>query len=158
MYTTLKFVHVLAGIVWLGSGFSLLVLISRMVRTRDYAGATALAAHSETFGRTIFGPAAMVTLVAGVAMVVVGQLSFADLWIVIGLVGVAMSFVLGAVLAERAARELRAALPSAQPADVTAEVDHGVIDRVRRRMVLISGLDLTVLTVVVWAMVAKPGV
>ena len=43
MYTTLKFVHVLAAIVWLGSGFSLLLLTSRMVRTRDYTGATALA-------------------------------------------------------------------------------------------------------------------
>lgn len=158
MYTTLKFVHVLAAVVWLGSGFSLLVLTSRMVRARDYTGATALAAQSEVFGRTVFAPAAMTTLVAGVAMVVVGRLSFADAWIVIGLVGVAVSFVLGAVLAERAARQLRAALPTEQPADATAEFDHGIIDRVRRRMVLISSLDLFVLTVVVWAMVAKPGI
>jgi uncharacterized membrane protein len=158
MYTTLKFVHVLASIVWLGSAFALLVLTSRTVRARNYTGATALAAQSETLGRAIFGPAAMVTLVAGVAMVVVGRLSFTDAWIGIGLVGVAVSFVLGAVLSERAARQLRSVLPSEQPADVTAEVDHGAIDRVRRRLVLISGLDLTVLTVVVWAMVAKPGI
>lgn len=158
MYTTLKFVHVLAAIIWLGSGFSLLLLTSRMVRARDYTGAVALTTQSESFGRTIFGPAAMTTLVAGVAMVIIGQLSFADLWVVIGLVGVAVSFVLGAVLAERTGRQLRAALPTEQPADATAEFHHGDIDRLRGRMVLISSLDLLVLTVVVWAMVAKPGI
>lgn len=157
MYTTLKLIHILASIVWLGSGFALLLITTRMVRAHDYTGALALGRQSDAFGRRVFGPAAMTTLVAGVAMVVVGDLSFVSLWIVIGLVGVALSFVFGAVLGERAARDLRDALPAQQSAGDTAEFDHDDIERARRRLVAVSGVDLAILAIVVWAMVFKPG-
>jgi len=175
MYTTLKFVHVMASIVWIGSGVALLTVTAGMVRARDYAGVAALGRQSEKLGTRLFAPSAMVTLVAGVTMVIVGNLSFASTWIVIGLVGVAASFVLGAVLGERAQARLREALvphgtevasaagdtPAAggTPDDVITQptVDHAAVDVARRRLMTVSTIDLVVLTVVVWAMVAKPG-
>lgn len=180
MYTTLKFVHVLASIVWIGSGVALLTVTAGMVRARDYAGVAALGRQSEKLGTRLFAPSAMITLVAGVAMVIVGDLSFASAWIVIGLVGVAVSFVLGAVLGERAQAQLREALASqgigvstagdspaagatsaagGTPDDVITQptIDHAVVDVARRRLMTVSTIDLMVLTVVVWAMVAKPG-
>jgi uncharacterized membrane protein len=180
MYTTLKFVHVMASIVWIGSGVAVLTVTAGMVRARDYAGVAALGRQSEKLGTRLFAPSAMITLVAGVAMVIVGDLSFASAWIVIGLVGVAASFVLGAVLGERAQAQLREALASQgigvastagdSPAaggtsaaggtpDVITQptIDHAAVDVARRRLMTVSTIDLMVLTVVVWAMVAKPG-
>jgi uncharacterized membrane protein len=181
MYTTLKFVHVMASIVWIGSGVAVLTVTAGMVRARDYAGVAALGRQSEKLGTRLFAPSAMITLVAGVAMVIVGDLSFANTWIVIGLVGVAASFVLGAVLGERAQAQLREALASqgigvasttgdgpaaggtsaagGTPDDVVTQptIDHAAVDVARRRLTTVSTIDLMVLTVVVWAMVAKPG-
>lgn len=156
MYTTLKFIHVVAAIVWIGSGFALLIVTLGMLRARDYTAAAGLGRQIQGFGKTVFGPAAMITLIAGVVMVIVGDLSFADAWIVIGLAGVALSFVLGAGLGERASKQLQAALPSDAGAAATAS-DDAAIDRLRTRLAVVSGADLTVLLIVVWAMVFKPG-
>lgn len=170
MYTTLKFVHVMASIVWIGSGVALLTLTAGMMRARDYAGVVALGSQSEKLGTRLFAPSALVTLLAGVAMVVVGGLSFASAWIVIGFVGVAASIVFGAVLGERAQTQLFQTLapstgevastpsgaavgePPARPA-----IDDAAVDAARRRLVAVSCIDLAILTVVVWVMVAKPG-
>jgi uncharacterized membrane protein len=154
VYTTFKFIHVMAAIVWMGSAFALSLVSIGMLRARDYAGATALSLQTNSLGKRVFGPAAATTLLAGIAMVLVSDLSFGDTWIVIGLGGVALSVVFGAVLAERAARDLSAALPSAPEAAVGT--DHDTIARLRQRLALLATIDLTVLTVVVWAMVTKP--
>lgn len=154
MYTTLKFVHIMAAIVWIGAGLALSVLMLGMVGARDYVGALALNRRSSSFGKVLFAPSAVTTLLAGIAMVVVGGLSFGDAWIVIGLVGVALSFVFGAGLSERASRDLGAALTATVETPETA--DHAAMARLRRRVGLFAAIDLTILTVVVWAMVAKP--
>lgn len=170
MYTTLKFIHVMAAIVWIGSGVALLTVTAGMVRARDYAGVAALGRQSAKLGTRLFAPSALVTLVAGVAMVIVGRLSFASAWIIVGFVGVAASFVFGAVFGERAQARLREVLAPASvdvAPDGTAVVDDVAVDDVtidegavhaaRRRLMTVSAIDLAILTVVVWAMVAKPG-
>lgn len=173
VYTTLKFVHVMASIVWIGSGVALLTVTAGMVRARDYAGVAALGRQGEKLGTRLFAPSALLTLLAGVAMVLVGDLSFASTWIVIGLVGVAASFVLGAVLGERAQAQLRetlaprgsdvpssddtpSAVGSTDPVSTQPAVDDAAVDAARRRLMTVSTVDLIILTVVVWAMVAKP--
>lgn len=169
MYTTLKFIHVMASIVWIGSGVALLTVTAGMVRARDYAGVAALGRQSEKLGTRLFAPSAVVTLVAGVAMVVVGDLSFGSAWIVIGLVGVAASFVFGAVLGERAQAQLLQTLvprvtEGAAPAGAAVDdpptrpaIDDAAVDAARRRLLVVSSTDVAILSVVVWVMVAKPG-
>lgn len=155
MYTTLKFIHVMAAIVWLGASFALVRVLSGMVRAQDYAGTVSLSRQTDVLGKRIFGPAAGVTLIAGVAMVVVGGLSWTTPWILMGLGGVVLSFVFGGFLGERSSSALRAALPADSTA--TAAADHATIEQLRRRLVLFAAADLTVLTVTVWAMIFKPG-
>lgn len=161
MYTTLKFIHVMAAIVWIGSGVALLSVTAALLRARDYDGAAALGRQSQKLGTRLFAPAAVVTLIAGVAMVIVGGLSFARAWIIIGLGGVALSFVFGVVLGERAEATLREALADRGASDGPVATDGAGTDvavaEARRRLMLTSGIDLVVLTFVVWAMVAKPG-
>jgi uncharacterized membrane protein len=169
MYTTLKFVHVMAAIVWIGSGVALLTVTAGMIRARDYAGVVALGRQSEKLGTRLFAPSALVTLLAGIAMVLVGGLSFTSTWIVIGFVGVAASIVFGAVLGERAQAQLLRALvpatgegastPRAALGDTPARpVVDAAVDAARRRLLAVSCIDLAILTAVVWVMVAKPGV
>ncbi|HSK95059.1 MAG TPA: DUF2269 family protein [Euzebyales bacterium] len=155
MYTTLKFIHVMAAIVWIGAGFALAVVSVGLLRARDYAGAAALGRQTEAFGKRVFGPSALITLLAGIGMVLVGDLSWGETWITVGLTGVALSFVFGAVLGERASRDLRTVL-SGVTGDATATIDDAEIAGLRRRLALMAGVDLLILTIVVWAMVAKP--
>jgi uncharacterized membrane protein len=155
VYTTLKFIHIMAAIVWIGAGFALTTVSIGLLRAADYAGAASLGRQTEAFGKRVFGPAAFITLLAGIGMVLVGDLSWGETWIIIGLTGVALSFVFGAVLGDRASRDLRVALAAAT-GDTTVAVDPAAIDGLRRRLALVAGADLLILTIVVWAMVVKP--
>lgn len=96
-------------------------------------------------------PASIVTLVAGVGMVLVADtIGFAEPWILVGFGGIVSSIVLGAVFVERATREMAVELRSEAP-------DPGTLAALCSRIRTLSALDVAVLTVVVWAMVARPG-
>ena len=68
-----------------------------------------IARASRFFGQAVVGPAAVLTLIAGVIMVVDADLGFSTLWIAWGLGGILLSLVLGATLIRRAGDELSVA-------------------------------------------------
>lgn len=150
MYLTLKLIHIVSAIVWVGAAFTFLVMDMRAARARDHDTQRVLLDNGEAFGKTVFGPAAIVTLLAGVGMVLVGDLSFGAPWIGIGFAGIASSIVIGAVPVQRAVKELRARVAAAGFGDPGAQA-------VARRLTLLTQIDFAVLLVVVWAMVTKPG-
>lgn len=152
MYDLFKFLHVLGAMVWIGAGITFLILNTRLARARDAAGITALASQGEWFGKAVFSTSAMVTLVAGIVTVLVsdGQWSFADAWISVGFVGVALSIVFGAVLSQRAARDLEAVAASDGATSPAAAA-------IQRRLNLLGTIDVVILVSVVAAMVWKPG-
>jgi uncharacterized membrane protein len=94
----------------------------------------------------------MVTLVAGVVPVLVsdGLWTFGDAWISYGFVGVALSIVFGAVLSQRAARELQEVTASDGATSPAAAA-------VQRRLNRLGSIDVVILVSVVAAMVWKPG-
>jgi uncharacterized membrane protein len=150
MYNVLQFLHVSAAIVWLGSGVGLVALMAVMTRAGDRAAVMTVSRHLEVLGPRLFGPAAMSTLIFGVLMVVQSEgLAFSDLWIVIGLVGVAVSLVFVAVSNPQQKR-LAATVEEHGP-------EHPDVAAIGARLRMINLVDLVVLFVVVWAMVAKPG-
>lgn len=155
MYVTLKFIHVMSAVVWIGGVLWLSLVVIGMLRAQDYAGAQSFNRQTNTLGRLVFGPTALTTVAAGIAMVLVGDLSFGDTWIVIGLIGVALSFIIGGVLGDRTGRALEAALLSTT-SGVPDHDDHAIITQLRQRLAAITAANLTILTVVVWAMVVKP--
>lgn len=85
VYTLSKFVHVSAVIVWLGGQVAIAVINARLARTHDPTQMAPLTRASRFFGTAIAGPAAGLTLIAGIVMMATAQLSFADLWIAWGL-------------------------------------------------------------------------
>lgn len=148
-YEILKLLHVVAAIAWLGGG---LFHTFATVQVRRSAPALTVEWHevAESAGGRYYGPAAMMTLAAGVGMVLIdASIGFGDAWIVIGLAGVAISVVTGSVLIARATGAVLEARRGG--------ADESTVARLERRLDLVNAADLTVLLVVVWAMVAKPG-
>lgn len=93
--------------------------------------------------------AGVVTLVSGIAMVLLSDaLSFGDLWITGGFVGILVSVVLGSVFINRATNELT---------EVVASDGVGAhTDAVQRRLATLGSVDLVILFSVVALMVWKP--
>lgn len=151
MYDLFKFIHVAAAIAWLGAGLAFQIMNARVASSKDPSAIAVMSEQGEWFGKTYFSTAAIVTLVAGIVMVLVSDvLSFGDLWITAGFVGVAASIVIGAVLIGRATAELNETITS----EGTASPRVGML---QRRLATLGVADLAILFTVAALMVYKPG-
>lgn len=83
-YLLLKFLHVLGAIAWIGGLLMLLVLNARMGREGEATVVAALGRQSEYLGRSVLGPAMLLTLLAGFGTAGVARFPFSSLWIVWG--------------------------------------------------------------------------
>jgi uncharacterized membrane protein len=148
-YELFKLLHVVGAIAWVGGGLGLLMLHRAMLRARDYGSMTTIARHSQALGARLFVPASLLTVGFGIAMVATeNALGFTDLWILIGFAGIVASGVAESMVAAPAGKRL---LALAEEGAGEAELDD-----LARRVGLGSTLDVGLLLVVVWAMVAKP--
>ena len=144
---TYKLIHVLAAIVWVGGGTLTLVFTWRaLAADRDHR--LGFARDVEVLSNRVFAPASIVALLFGILMVLdIDAFDFSQAWILIGLIGLAVSVVLGMGYFGPQSKRLVAEIESNDP---KAEGRLGLIAKV-------SVLDMAILYVVVWAMVAKPG-
>jgi hypothetical protein len=148
MYDTFEVIHVIAAVAWVGGGI-FHVFASGQLAAAPPATLGHWAAVGEQAGRVYYAPAAVVTLLAGIGMVVVGDLSWGEPIVSVGFAGVAASILLGAVLTERASKDLAAAVEDGAGSErLTA---------LRRRIRTYSVLDVAILLVVVAVMVVRPG-
>jgi uncharacterized membrane protein len=145
MYLVFKTIHVVAAIVWLGAGLTFQVM-NRRVRA-DATRTGFLAEQGAWFGRIFFPAAAVTTLVAGIVMVLVSDLSFGDLWITVGFVGIAASILVGAVFISRTTAALQVATDAGDAAGMRAAAS---------RLDLLGWVDMAILFTVVGFMVYKP--
>ena len=146
-YEILLFLHVTAAIVWLGSGLFLQALVFRAEATANRSLTQGIAANSEWLARRIFIPASLAVLVLGILLTIEGPWSFGDLWIVLGLIGYAVSFLVGIGFIEPEGKRIHAAMESGQAARGEFHI---------RRINVVSRMELAVLYVVVAAMALKP--
>lgn len=151
MYELFKFIHVAAAIAWLGAGLAFQIMNARVASSRDPAAVAVMSEQGEWFGKRYFSTAAIVTLVAGVVMVLVGEgIGFGDLWITAGFVGIVASIVIGAVLIGRATAELNET--------ITAEgATSSRVGMLQRRLAALGVADLVILFTVAALMIYKPG-
>jgi uncharacterized membrane protein len=146
-YAILKLLHVVAVIVWLGGALTANVLTWRVAKAGDRQTLATLFGHTALLGRGLIGPAALVTLITGIAMVVTARLDFAALWIQWGFAGVVIHFLFGPLLLRRAGIELQQA---------AAGQDDSRLATARRRVGRLAAIYLALLLSVVGAMVIKP--
>jgi len=145
-----KLIHVGVAVFWVGGGLLLTALALRAERSHDPEEIARIARQATFVGEKLFAPAGGIVLLMGIAMVVNSPtIGFGDTWVIIGLVGFAISFVTGiAVLAPRARRivELSDTVGAVAPQTQAAI----------REILLISRVDIAVLVIVVFDMLMKP--
>jgi uncharacterized membrane protein len=144
---TYKLIHVLAAIVWVGGGTLGLVFTWRsLAAEREHR--LGFARDMEVLANRVFAPASIIALLFGILLVLeVDAFEFSDTWVLIGIIGLAASVAVGMGFFGPQTKRLIAELESNDP---KAEGRLGMIAKM-------SVLDLTIVYVVVWAMVAKPG-
>lgn len=151
IYNWIKTFHVLAAIVWVGGGIFIQIYVTRLKRANDQAKLMAFAKDVEKFGMTVFLPASIAVLILGIAMVWYSpQWEITQLWVILGLFGIANTIVVGAAFLGPESGRL------ARVASERGPDDPEVVRRTER-LFAISRYDLAVLVLVVVDMVVKPG-
>jgi uncharacterized membrane protein len=149
IYNWFKFLHVAAVIIWIGGVSVFSVINARVARGQDMAVLASLLQQSVFYGRAIIGPAAGITLLAGIAAAGRAGISFGSLWITWGFLGIFVSMFLGLLPIRRATEELGRLAAADKP-------DESRLAGARRRLTLLNTINLLLLLSVVGAMVLKP--
>jgi uncharacterized membrane protein len=150
LYEFLLFVHVSAVIIWIGAGSLLLLLAVRAERARDDATLTKIIQDVDGLSKVLFIPASLTALLSGILLVIDGDLSWGNLWVVLGLLGWAATFATGLLVltprSQRVTRMLERAGGRTTP-EIAAEI---------RRTLTLARTDYVVLFLVVADMTLKP--
>jgi hypothetical protein len=138
-YEFLLFAHVVAVIVWLGTGtaFALIAIFG------DRELLQRLGPLGARLGPRVFAPASFGTLLFGILLVLDGDWTFDPLWVKLGFVAFATSFLINVAVRAPIARRMGS----------------GALDPRRggRLLSLLARVELTVLFLAVADMVSKPG-
>ncbi len=67
IYTLFKFIHVAAVIIWIGGVLALTVINARLAGEKEQVALLSLSRLSNFYGKVVIGPAAIITLIAGIA-------------------------------------------------------------------------------------------
>jgi uncharacterized membrane protein len=144
-YEFLLFVHVACAAVWIGGAFIFQIYGMVVERGGDAAEMAQFAGRAGHLGERVFVPASMIVLLAGIGMMIDGNWSWSQLWVVFALVAFAGSFVLGLFVISPLAKKLPAAGP-------TTPEGQAII----RRIFGLIRIDLLFLFAIVFAMTVKP--
>ena len=148
-YELLLFLHIVAAIIWLGSGLLIQILAARAERANDAEGLQRVAADAAALGETLFIPASLATVILGVLLVIDGPWAFDMLWIVLGLAGYLGTFLTGVLVMKPGSEKIAALME--QAGGMSPEV------AVKTRKLLTKGrFDTVVLYLVVAVMALKP--
>lgn len=147
MYDLWQYLHVMSAIVWVGAASLALFLSFRLEKLGD-PGATSAGRLMESNSVPLFMVASLATLVTGLVMAF-GWVGFGPLWIKIGLAGIFISIVLGFGYFKPHIEKLEGMLKERGPED-------GEVRALIRQTNIVASLELVVMLIVVWAMVAKP--
>ena len=148
-YEILLFLHIGVAAIWIGSAFLFFVLLLHAKRSYDPLLAQSLGANVEWLAKRVFIPASLGVLLLGILLTIEGPWSFDQLWILLGLTGMATSFLVGVVVIEPTTKKMHAAIEAHGPT-------HSEVARQNRRLEALGLFDLILLFAIVWDMVLKP--
>jgi uncharacterized membrane protein len=147
-YNLIKYIHVLAAIVWVGGAFTLQVLAIRASRSDDPADLPRIGAWAEYIGTRLFIPASLILFVAGLIMVV-NRWAFSDLWVSISMLLWILSALTGALYLGPRTKKVGELFAAEGPTSVGARAG-------MQRLFLVSRLELISFAIIVFLMVVKP--
>ncbi len=148
-YAFFKWVHVTGAVLWVGGGLTLTILALKAERSSEPAEMAMIARQAAFVGERVFAPIGLLVLGMGIAMVVNLDLGWGTSWIVIGLVGYAITFLTGLLVLGPQAKRIGQLIETvgAEAAETQAAI---------KRILLIARVDEGVLLLVVAAMILKP--
>lgn len=150
VYDTIKLLHVLAAVVWVGTGLYFQYAGSRLKRAGTPEQMASFAGHVAAAAPLLI-VSSITVLVAGIVLVLYAPgLDFTDTWIWLGLVGYAATFVTGNFVLRPRADRLARAMAAEGPTSATAQALIG-------QLFAIARIDQVVLVLVIAVMVFKPG-
>ena len=151
LYELFLFAHIAFAILWLGAGFSLVVL-GLLGEWKDDEGSMRTALDvANRLGNVYFVPVSALVIVSGVALVLESDAwSFGQLWIVLGLVGYALTFLTGLLVIKPRAERIGKLIEAAGGQMTPAAMLEG------RKLLTLARIDYVVLFLVVLDMVVKP--
>ena len=151
LYEFLLFVHIAATVVWVGAGLCSLVLAIGYDRDGDEPAIRRFLADQERLATRLFIPASLTVVIFGIALVIESDAwTFDYLWIVLGLVGFAATFVTGLLMIRPASERIGAAMER-EGGRLTAPLRTDI-----RKLIVMARLDYVVLFLVIGDMVIKP--
>jgi hypothetical protein len=148
-YTLTKFLHVASAVIWIGGAFVMIMLGVRAERSKDNAELVGVVLQVAWAGERIYVPASISTLVFGVITAWLGNL-WGNLWVILGLVGIASTIGLGILVLTPRAKKADAGFKSsgASPSVVA----------LGREILTIAKFDMVLLFTIIADMVLKPAV
>jgi uncharacterized membrane protein len=148
VYTLFKFLHIVGAIIWIGGAISVSIINARVAREQDGAMLAEMSRQSRFYGTAVIGPAAGLTLIAGIVMIAISGLGV-PLWVIWGFATIIVSVALGATLLRRSGEELSEVAATATPGDPR-------LSTLQRRLATLNTVNVLLLLSGVWAMVFKP--
>jgi uncharacterized membrane protein len=142
VYNWFKFLHLISAIVWVGGVITVGILGALIAREKNQAVLAALARQSRYHGMVVIGPAAGLTLIAGIVMIAVSGLGV-PLWVIWGFAAIIVSMALGATLIRRAGDELSTLA-------ATAELGDPRLHALQQRLATLNIINVLVLLSAVW--------
>jgi uncharacterized membrane protein len=151
LYEILLFAHIVFAILWVGAGFALVVL-GLLGEWKDDEGSMRTALDgANRLGNVYFVPVSLLVLVFGIALVAESEAwSFGQLWIVLGLVGYALTFFTGLLVIKPRGEKIGRMVEDARGAMTPEAMLEG------RKLLTLARIDYIVLFLVVLDMVVKP--
>lgn len=147
-YTAFKFLHVCAAVMWVGGGFAMLVAAEIMGRKAGEKAQMPIVSAVAALGVPYFIPVSLATVVFGVIDAWIGQ-NLSDLWVILGLVGFAGTFLNGLLMIKPRADKIASLIQS------EGEQSPGIAP-LGRSLITIARFDYVLLFVVIADMVLKP--
>jgi uncharacterized membrane protein len=144
-----KMLHVLASVVWVGGGVTLVILVLLTDREDDPRALVALAHKVDFIATRVFVPSSLIVLLFGILMMIKGDLDWGQFWIVAGLVGFAVTFLTGVGFLTPQTKRFRAL--AAEKGEEAAETQAAL-----QKLLLVARFDVALLLLVVADMAAKP--
>jgi uncharacterized membrane protein len=140
---------VIGAVAWVGGGLILTILAMRAERSADPREMATIARQAAFAGERVFAPVGLLVFLLGIAMVVNLHWGWGTTWIVIGIVGYAITFLTGLLVLGPTAKRIGQLIEVKGP---EAPETQAAIQRI----LLLARVDMGVLLLVVADMVLKP--
>ncbi len=95
----LLLIHIVGVITWIGAAITIDTLRVKATRSKDKTKIKEVINDNAWLGTRIFMPAGIITLITGIAQVIINKgIKITDLWIIVGLTGILVAIVHGSVV------------------------------------------------------------